>query len=181
MLRGEEIEIKEPSYRCAYSEIEDVFKLVPNPRNPNTHPEKQIEMLAKIINYQGQRRPVVVSKRSGFITKGHGALMAMKLIEWDKVAVDYQDYDSEEQEYADMKADNEIQAYSKLDKKKDKKNIAELDFEPDFDFELTGVEEVIKQVEKAQDDIGESIGHSSGKILHTCPKCQHQFHSGAKK
>ena len=78
--------------RCAYTELVDVEKLVPNPKNNNIHPKKQIERLAKIIDFQGQRAPVVVSTRSGFIVKGHGRLEAIKKLGWEKCAVDYQDY-----------------------------------------------------------------------------------------
>jgi DNA modification methylase len=95
-------------FECAHDELVDVHKLQPNPKNPNTHPARQIELLAKIIDYQGQRSPIVVSKRSGFITKGHGRLDAIKRLGWEKAAVDYQDYADEAQEYADMVADNKI-------------------------------------------------------------------------
>lgn len=93
---------------CAHDELVEIHKLQPNPKNPNKHPDKQIELLAKIIDYQGQRSPIVVSTRSGFITKGHGRVEAIKNLGWDKCAVDYQDYDNEAQEYADMVADNKI-------------------------------------------------------------------------
>lgn len=101
--------------KCAYTELVDVSKLVPNPKNNNKHPKNQIERLAKIIDFQGQRAPVVVSNRSGFIVKGHGRLEAIKLLGWDKCAVDYQDYESEAQEYADMIADNQIATWSEFD------------------------------------------------------------------
>lgn len=170
----------EPKINCAFTEMVDVFKLIPNPKNPNTHPDKQILMLAKIIDYQGQRKAIVVSKLSGFMTKGHGTLQALKMLGYEKVAVDFQDYENAQQEYADMKADNEIQSLSKLDKKADKKNIKDLEFDEDFDIELFGIEEVIKEVEKNQDEINESIGHSKGKIVQTCPKCKHNFTTGEK-
>ena len=94
--------------QCAHDELVELHKLQANPKNPNKHPEKQIELLAKIIDYQGQRAPIVVSTRSGFITKGHGRLEALKRLGWEKAAVDFQDYDSEAQEFADMVADNKI-------------------------------------------------------------------------
>ena len=63
---------------CAYDELVDVSKLVPNPKNNNKHPKEQIERLAKIIDFQGQRTPIVVSNRSGFIVKGHGRLPRLR-------------------------------------------------------------------------------------------------------
>lgn len=38
-----------PEVRCAYDELVPLVKLVPNPRNPNRHPESQIKLLARII------------------------------------------------------------------------------------------------------------------------------------
>ena len=63
--------IKIPIY-CSYTELVDPTTLVQNPRNPNKHPQKQIELLAKIIKSQGWRAPITVSNRSGFIVRGHG-------------------------------------------------------------------------------------------------------------
>lgn len=39
----------EVQVHCAYTEVIDPALLTPNPRNPNHHPKKQIELLAKII------------------------------------------------------------------------------------------------------------------------------------
>ena len=99
---------------CAYDELVELSKLVPNPKNNNKHPKEQIERLAKIIDFQGQRSPVVVRNMSGIIVKGHGRLEAIKKLGWDKCAVDYQDYESEAQEYADMIADNEIAKWAEF-------------------------------------------------------------------
>jgi hypothetical protein len=48
---------------CAYDELVPLGRLVGNPRNPNTHPKTQIELLAKIIAAQGWRAPITVSTR----------------------------------------------------------------------------------------------------------------------
>jgi hypothetical protein len=93
----------------------DVDKLVPNPKNYNKHSDQQIEMLANIIKYQGQRLPIVVSKRSGFIVAGHGRLMAIKKLGWAQAACDYQDFASEVEEHAHMIADNRIAELSEPD------------------------------------------------------------------
>jgi 16S rRNA G966 N2-methylase RsmD len=99
-------------------------------------------MLAKIINYQGQRSPIVVSKRSGFITKGHGRLMALQLLGWDKAAVDYQDYEDEAQEMADMVADNKIAELAETDV--EMLNEIGVILGDSFDHELLGLEEKLE-------------------------------------
>ena len=78
-----------PKIDCAYDELVDTDTLVPNPRNPNKHPQKQLDLLAKIIKYQGFRNPIVVSKRSGFIVKGHARLEAARMLDIEKCPVDY--------------------------------------------------------------------------------------------
>lgn len=123
-------------FNCAYTELVDIHKLVPNPKNNNHHPKEQIDRLAKIIDYQGQRSPVVVSNRSGFIVKGHGRLEAIRKLGWEKVAVDYQDYESEAQEYADMTADNQIAMWAEFDNEMLKEQLPELG---DLDLDLLGL------------------------------------------
>lgn len=128
-----------PSVFCAHTEMVDTASLVENPRNPNRHPENQIVSLAKIIKYQGWRNAIVVSKRSGFIVKGHGRLKAAQMLQLEKVPVDYQDYDNEAAEWADMVADNKIAELAEIDKDELSSLIAELDGQ--FDLELTGFDE----------------------------------------
>lgn len=125
----------EEKFQCAYTELVDIDTLVENPKNNNHHPEKQIEMLAKIIKFQGQRSPIVVSKRSGFIVKGHGRLQALKKLGYTKVAVDYQDYENEAQEYADMIADNKIAELAEFDMNMLMEELPNID----IDTELLGV------------------------------------------
>lgn len=127
------------NFKCAYTDLVELNKLVPNPKNPNVHPVAQIELLAKIIDFQGQRAPVVVSKRSGFITKGHGRLLAILRLGWTKAAIDYQDYESEAQEYADMVADNAIAELSIQNREMIKDFIISTDFDIDVDLDLLGI------------------------------------------
>ena len=87
---------------CAYDELKNIAEVIPNPRNPNTHPEKQLKLLAKIIEAHGWRSPITVSKRSGFVIRGHGRLMAAQMLGCEVVPVDLQDYASEAEEWADM-------------------------------------------------------------------------------
>ena len=101
--------------KCAYTDEVELHKLQPHPKNPNKHPDRQIELLSKVIDYQGMRSPLVVSKRSGFLIKGHGRLLALQKLGWEKAPVDYQEYENEAQEYADLVADNKISELSTLD------------------------------------------------------------------
>ena len=124
-------------FECAHDALVDVHALQPNPKNPNAHPARQIELLAKIISYQGQRSPIVVSNRSGFIVKGHGRLDAVKSLGWAQAAVDYQDYENEAQEYADMIADNKIAELAEHDDNAMIDGIKTLGI---TDFELLGLD-----------------------------------------
>lgn len=134
-------------HNCSYDELVDIHKLVPHPQNPNKHPEKQIERLAKIIDYQGQRSPVIVCKETGFIIVGHGRLEAMKKLGWDKVAVNYQTFKDEAQRYAHMTADNAIAEWASLDLAQI--NADMLDLGPELDLELLGIEDfVLEPIEK---------------------------------
>ena len=82
-----------------------VSELKPNPKNNNIHTPEQIERLAKIIKYQGVRSPIIVSKRSGFMTKGHATLEAIKSLGMSKAPVSYQNYEDETQEFLHMELD----------------------------------------------------------------------------
>lgn len=125
-------------FECAYIKLLEVEHVVPNPKNNNRHSLEQIERLAKIIESQGQRSPLVISKRSGFLVKGHCRLEAIKKLGWTKVAVDYQDYESEAQEYADMTADNTIASWAQFDFAEFKMELDKLDF--NFEIDLFGLE-----------------------------------------
>jgi len=123
--------------RCAHDRLVDIKGLKPHPKNRNKHPEDQIARLAKILEYQGWRYPVKVSNLSGYITSGHGRLLAAKHLGWTQVPVNYQDYNSEEQEYADVQADNAIASWAELDLSGINGDIGALG--PDFDIDLLGI------------------------------------------
>ena len=152
---------------CAYDELVDVDKLIPNPKNNNKHQKNQIERLAKIIDFQGQRAPVVVSNLSGFIVKGHGRLEAIKLLGWEKCAVDYQDYESEAQEYADMIADNQIATWAEFDTQMVLDELPELDIDTDMlgMLEIPNINVVSEEDEEEFKEVE--------KHLCKCPACGH--------
>ena len=136
---------------CAHTDVVATDSLIENPRNPNRHPEDQIIALAKIIRHQGWRNPIVVSRRSGFVVKGHGRLLAARMLGLEEVPVDYQDYENEAAEWADMVADNKIAELSNMDEDELNAIIRELDGQ--IDLELTGfqtpeINNILSQIEE---------------------------------
>lgn len=101
--------------KCLYSEVWPIEQFVPNPKNPNNHPDAQLEMLGKLILKAGWRNPIVVSARSGMVVKGHGRLAAAKRVGLTEAPVEIQDYASEAAELADLVADNRIAEMSERD------------------------------------------------------------------
>lgn len=136
---------------CTYDALVPLKDLKSHPKNRNKHPEKQIARLAKILAYQGWRYPIKISKRSGFVTSGHGRIEAAKYNLWDKVPVNYQNYDDDAQEYADLTADNSIASWAELDLAGINIDVADLG--PDFDIDLLGIEGfVLEPADKYQGD-----------------------------
>lgn len=134
-----------PVVRCAFKEMVPVSHLTPHPMNPNEHPPLQLDTFVTIIMATGWRRPITVSKRSGWVTKGHGALQAATLAGWSHAPVDFQDYDSEEQELADIAADNQLAKMAQLNTGKLQKLLVQIN-NGEFNMELTGFK--MPQLEK---------------------------------
>lgn len=139
---------------CAHDAIVAIEKLIPNPKNPNTHPDAQIQALGRIIRQTGWRAPITVSKRSGFIVKGHGRLAAAKLEGLSEVPVDYQNYTNEAEEYADLVADNRIAELAEIDNKLLADIFADIDT-GEIPMELTGYTD--KEVESLVTGLAEAL------------------------
>lgn len=136
---------------CAHDALVEPHKLVPHPKNPHKHTPEQIDRLAKIIDFQGQRSPITVSSKSGFIVAGHGRLQAMQKLGWEKVAVDYQDFPDEAAEYAHIVADNAIgkDGWAELDLSQI--NVDFLDMGPDLDLDMLGLKDfVVEPLDKLE-------------------------------
>ncbi len=139
---------------CAHDAIVAIEKLIPNPKNPNTHPDAQIQALGRIIRQTGWRAPITVSKRSGFIVKGHGRLAAAKFEGLTEVPVDYQNYTNEAEEYADLVADNRIAELAEIDNKLLADIFADIDT-GEIPIELTGYTD--KEVESLVTGLAEAL------------------------
>jgi hypothetical protein len=124
---------------CKYDELVSVKNLKPHPKNRNKHPQDQVDRLEKIIKYQGVRAPVVVSKSSGFIVKGHGTLLAEQQAGMKDIPVVYQEFENEDQEYAFLQSDNAIATWADLDFSGINMDIQDLG--PDFDIDMLGIKD----------------------------------------
>lgn len=110
----------------------------PNPKNRNDHSQEQIERLAKIIEFQGFRNPLIVSNRSGYLIAGHGRLLAAKKLGMEVVPAMFQDFETEEQEYAAGVSDNSVASWAELDLKGIHLDLGELG---PFDLDLLGIKD----------------------------------------
>jgi DNA modification methylase len=122
---------------CSHLRLADVTTLVANPRNPNKHSDKQVALLAKVIQHQGWRSPITISKRSGFVVTGHGRLAAALLLQVEFVPVDEQDFATEADEWAHLVADNRLAELADADRTMIADLLGELDA-GGLDMDLTG-------------------------------------------
>lgn len=100
---------------CSFSKMVPISEIKEHPKNANQHGREQIEILANAIKSTGWRTPIGVSSRSGYIIRGHGRFAAAKALGLTEVPVDFQEYESEAQELADLLADNKIADLSEID------------------------------------------------------------------
>lgn len=179
---------------CSFDKIVPLSEMKQNPKNPNKHPQEQIDLLAKIIRAQGWRAPVTVSSRSGMIVRGHGRYMAALVIGCP-VPVDYQDYATEAEELADLLADNRIAELAEIDKSALAGIFQDIDA-ASIDASLSGytVEEIdhilqavsdslseddfehfFEDAETTQDDGGEEATADEQPTRIQCPHCGEWF------
>ncbi len=168
---------------CISDQLVPIEKLKPHPKNRNRHSQEQIERLAKIISYSGFRKPIVVSNRSGFITSGHGRLLAAQLLGMKELPVSFQDYESDEQELADLTADNAIASWAQLDLSGINADLADLG--PDFDVDLLGIRGFLLDLSEVDPEskVGSTeFGSEEFETFrHRCPRCNFEFDSYKKE
>jgi hypothetical protein len=124
--------------------LEDPGRLQLHPRNPNQHTPDQLRLYLKIIRGNGWRRSVTISRRSGLVIKGNGAVLAARLGKLRQVPVSYQDYASEREEMQDLLADNELARLSQANESDLAKLLNELEAEG-ADLELAGILKTLEE------------------------------------
>lgn len=165
---------------CTYDQLVQISSLNPHPKNTNKHSKEQIQRLSKILEYQGWRYPIKVSKQSGFITSGHGRLEAARLLKLDVVPVNFQDYESDTQELADLTSDNAIAAWAELDLSLINTQLG--DMGPDFDIDLLGIENFQLDVNFEPGTLEEQGKLDQKKpVITQCPNCGECFDANENK
>ena len=163
----------EENIKCAYTDVVDIDTLIPNPKNPNHHPEEQIRLLSKLIKRNGQIHPVIVSKRSGFVIIGHGRLEAIKQLGWKKIAIDKQDFEDEAHEYSAMVSDNKIQEFSDMDNSEVIQEAFELGID---DTELLAIPKMPEVDTSEIDSFFEDVEEKKKEPKKVkCPHCGEEF------
>jgi hypothetical protein len=167
---------------CEYKELVDVHKLVPHVRNANRHPQKQIDILAKLIDFQGWRLPIIVSKRSGFVVAGHGRLEAAKKLGHEKVPVSYQEFESEAQEFAFLISDNKSSALAEHDDAFMIEGIKDLGLDVDFDLDLLALPDFsFESISPEIKNTGAELDVDSfDNFQHQCPKCGFEWNDNGQ-
>jgi ParB-like chromosome segregation protein Spo0J len=165
--------MQKPQVNCAFDELVPLEKLVPNPRNPNQHPQSQVALLAKVIAHQGWRSPIVVSTRSGFIVAGHGRYEAAKVMGVAKVPVDYQDFATDADEWAHLVGDNRLAELAEADEAALKAVLAELKA-GDFDLDLAGFDAATLEGLLAEPEAPADFPEFNENVPteFVCPKCK---------
>jgi len=144
---------------CAFDKLAELETITPNPRNPNKHPEQQLDLLSKIIKAQGWRAPITVSNRSGFIVRGHARLEAARINGETDAPVDFQDYETEAAEHADLVADNRIAELAEVDVPGLAGMLSDVEL-AGFDIALTGFDpKTFKDLKTAAIEDGSRVIH----------------------
>ena len=163
--------------RCEYKKLIPLTELLPHPKNRNKHSDDQIARLARVFEYQGIRHPIIVSNLSGFIVAGHGRLAAAQHAGMETFPVDYQDFESEESEYAFLVSDNAIALWAELDISGINADLPEF---KDLDLDLLGIKNFNITQELPAIEGAEELGQEEfDNFQHRCPKCDFEWNDGA--
>lgn len=123
--------------KCEHTRLVEIGQLVPHPQNCKNHDKDAVERQAAVMEYLGWRRPITVSNLSGRVTSGHKRLLAAKLKKATHVPVSFQDYDNEDQEIADLIADNALNEWEPTSRTA--VNLVVPHLGPDFDINMLGL------------------------------------------
>lgn len=144
------VQVSGISVHCHFDELKPAEDLKPFPGNWKKDPPAQLDRYEHVVEGNGWRRAIVVSKLSWCITKGHGAWQMAKRRGWD-VPVEYQAYATRAEEIRDLVADNKLAELAQDDDDALRKLLDELD-PAGRDLAVVSEEEFAQLVDKLSED-----------------------------
>lgn len=159
----------EPAEKVEVWALDDI---VPYERNPRTHPDAQIELLARLMKEHGVDQPIVVDEH-GTIIKGHGRLMAARLAEMWTFPVVVKRGLTEDQKRAERIADNQIALLAGWDKELIRLELGELKL-AGYQLPLLGFEDMqlVAFMAAGPSAPGEFPAFDENvETEHCCPRC----------
>jgi ParB/Sulfiredoxin domain/DNA methylase len=132
---------KQPKLRWPAVKVDlwPLDQIKPYAKNPRTHPQAQIELLAKLMQKYGVDQPIVVDEH-GEILKGHGRRLAALAAGFTEFPVIVSRGLSDEDKIALRIADNQVTLLAEWDETLLKSEFAELQAQS-FDLPLLGFDE----------------------------------------
>lgn len=115
-------------------------RIIPYERNPRTHPQQQIDLLAELIEKYGPDQPIVVDEK-GVILKGHGRRLAALKINRKTFPVIQRSGLTEDDKVAMRIADNQVALLSGWDSELIRFEIDRLDH-AGYDLKLLGFDNI---------------------------------------
>lgn len=163
---------------CKYDKLINPKELKLYKKNPNKHPQEQIELFKKCIDFYGWRESIIVSNLSGQVVKGNGRVIASISAGWETIPVVFQNFETEAMEYGYVVSDNALSDYSEQEIDMIKETM--IDY-PELDIELLAVQEL--KTEDFEPSTIEEQGKLDEKIkvYMECPHCGEKFEKSEAK
>ena len=155
-----------------------VTELKFDPENAMKHGEENLDAIKGSLESYGQRKPVVVNRRTGFVEAGNGTLAAALALGWTHLAALYVD-DDDDTATGYAIADNRTAQLSTWVKEKLDQAVAKLKpvkKNPRIEAMLAKLSKSAPAATPARQP--ENVAFQAGvkeKAKLTCPKCGHQF------
>jgi ParB-like chromosome segregation protein Spo0J len=151
-------------------------RIKPYPQNPRSHPDSQIDLLARLLKKWDADQPIVVDEK-GIIIKGHGRRLAAIKAGMKEFPVLVRAGLSAAAKRAMRIADNQVSLLAAWDKDMLRFEIDELQGGGDFEvgelgFDEDWLEKILKGPESPSEfqSVGENI-----PVEHECPKCHYRW------
>ena len=138
-------------------EYVSIDKIKPYQRNARKHDSKSIEVIANSISEFGMADPIAVWGKENIVIEGHGRLLALKQLGYDKAPIIHLDYLTDEQRRAYTLAHNKTAEFSEWDMElltDEAESIFNIDLS-DFGFDLSEEEE--EETEIIEDEVPEEV------------------------